>query len=975
MFCGDSLAQLRSVAEMDSATVRLLKGQAGLHSRSSPLPNAPEEGLSTEPELFKLTLPAISATPRGTSTLDAAASSLATKLRAGGAQTERVSAKWRRAHAPVLVRLRKESSRPLAVNAVEALEKRGQALLVREKIRQVRRRSDWPPLEQQLTQALEIQPNNEQLLCERSVARLRQRKITDSIADAKHVLEVNPFSAKGYSQVALGMMFQQRYSEAAEQLVQSLECDPTHEPSAELLGEVLSTIRRTRSYWKPRPEKPNPTFDKVLENRTEFRPADATRPCPPAPAKVQAESHSTIRVAWEVVNDDGGDECFQYELQYTPVDPITAEVSHWRTAYRGIRKFGVLLADLLSDTEYCFRVQASNTVGESLWSGYSRARTAPVPEGYRKAINEIPESWNSLKDDLEDAYRKLYKGPAQGAADELPIDLLWDDLRVELQNSVSVLKQCFRVYTLAGAIDDEPVNVSMLQFRKCLTDLKLIGKEYPQSDMDMIFLRSCQHKISPKSSPTKSGTFPPPKSNSHPPDRVSPLPSMDLANEVRRSLSPPPMLALPSKGAPSVTFAADSKNAMSPAETSLSPSTASPSPPPPMRPPSRPPSRPAWSREGPRDGLWTASVETVPSLATPSLSPLESTRVSIAAQGDALAALESNSDEKKLSQAKFVGAMVRLAAFRAAALKTDAASCGSLGLALAEFVHQQVIPHCDLSLGDAMGATLKDRKVQWVLEKWRDRLAFPYTVYSIIDDEGSMLLMNLTEMLALFRDSGFIDDELCTRRDITNFFAIVNLDDELFEAAGGKHTTDNSLELTLDEFLEVAARVCDAKLRAHPELTSQMGSPPLLGLRWTEVGTTPRNGKRLQHSRLEEALSSALVVPKDLFETFGLEQDGPHPVLPDSFVQVGKRYFKPEEPGFEHPLELWIETLFYPATMAAAKKKVDEESAASPEKKRRMAKRLKSMKKTFDAEIVEDGEAIRTNPNSRTTFGRTSPTL
>jgi hypothetical protein len=152
-----------------------------------------------------------------------------------------------------------------------------------------------------------------------------------------------------------------------------------------------------------------------------------------------------------------------------------------------------------------------------------------------------------------------------------------------------------------------------------------------------------------------------------------------------------------------------------------------------------------------------------------------------------------------------------------------------------------------------------------------------------------------------------------------------------------------------------------------------MGPPPLLGLRWTEVGTsTPRNGKRLQHSRLEEALCSALVVPKDLFETFGLEPDGPNPVLPDSFVQVGKRYFKPEEPGFEHPLELWIETLFYPATMAAAKKKVDEECTASPEKKRRMAKRLKSIKKTFDAEIVEDGEAIRTNPNSRTTFGRTS---
>ena len=42
--------------------------------------------------------------------------------------------------------------------------------------------------------------------------------------------------------------------------------------------------------------------------------------------------------------------------------------------------------------------------------------------------------------------------------------------------------------------------------------------------------------------------------------------------------------------------------------------------------------------------------------------------------------------------------------------------------------------------------------------------------------------------------------------------------------------------------------------------------------------------------------------------------------------------------------------------------KVEQEKAASPAKKSRMTKRLRSLRKTFEAEIVEDAEEFSTSP-------------
>ena len=136
-------------------------------------------------------------------------------------------------------------------------------------------------------------------------------------------------------------------------------------------------------------------------------------------------------------------------------------------------------------------------------------------------------------------------------------------------------------------------------------------------------------------------------------------------------------------------------------------------------------------------------------------------------------------------------------------------------------VTEHIIPFANLSMGDEIGAKLKERNCRWVpetsrdpnshlaltltltptlaltlaltdhphprwvLEKWRDRLAYPFTVYATIEDSGSVSLMDLREFLAMVRDANLIDEGAVSEYRVKQFFAVVNLADELFEAAGG----------------------------------------------------------------------------------------------------------------------------------------------------------------------------------------------
>lgn len=132
-----------------------------------------------------------------------------------------------------------------------------------------------------------------------------------------------------------------------------------------------------------------------------------------------------------------------------------------------------------------------------------------------------------------------------------------------------------------------------------------------------------------------------------------------------------------------------------------------------------------------------------------------------------------------------------------------------------------------------------------------------------------------------------------------------------------------------------------------------------LGVQWVDVGSSkPKGGREWTQPGLVDALRSSMEVSEDEVKSLGLAD-----LKSDDCVKVGDRYLRPKEQGFESILERWIERVYYPILVEVAQKKIAEEKAASPAKKARMMKRLKTLKKTFDAEIVEDADEYTINPN------------
>merc|ERR1711908_141685 len=70
--------------------------------------------------------------------------------------------------------------------------------------------------------------------------------------------------------------------------------------------------------------------------------------------------------------------------------------------------------------------------------------------------------------------------------------------------------------------------------------------------------------------------------------------------------------------------------------------------------------------------------------------------------------------------------------------------------------------------------------------------------------------MNLDEMMSMLKEARVLDDK-CTAREVTTFFVLVNLDDEIF-SNGALNRADSSAVLVFDEFWEITVRICQEKL-------------------------------------------------------------------------------------------------------------------------------------------------------------------
>jgi len=75
---------------------------------------------------------------------------------------------------------------------------------------------------------------------------------------------------------------------------------------------------------------------------------------------------------------------------------------------------------------------------------------------------------------------------------------------------------------------------------------------------------------------------------------------------------------------------------------------------------------------------------------------------------------------------------------------------------------------------------------------------------------GGEETMNLGELVSMLKEAQVLDSK-CTAREVTTFFVMVNIDDELYVNAA-RSRGDSSAELCFDEFWEVSVRICKEKL-------------------------------------------------------------------------------------------------------------------------------------------------------------------
>ena len=212
-----------------------------------------------------------------------------------------------------------------------------------------------------------MSPSDPHLLALRCAVFRKLRDFPRSIADAERLCDLEPRRAGGYSALATTLRHADRFPDAAAALVCALKYEPDDLECTRQLGITVDAIRRHRTFKLGRTKKEAPpalsTFTSRsitvdMENQRVSRfvstpPITLTCCDPPATPEVTAidPAYCTVMIKWKPTAHDGGDEPFEYQVDYSPVDPMSNQIHEWHTAYQGIRRFQLRLADLLPETE------------------------------------------------------------------------------------------------------------------------------------------------------------------------------------------------------------------------------------------------------------------------------------------------------------------------------------------------------------------------------------------------------------------------------------------------------------------------------------------------------------------------------------------------------------------------------------------------------------------------------------------------
>ena len=172
----------------------------------------------------------------------------------------------------------------------------------------------------------------------------------------------------------------------------------------------------------------------------------------------------------------------------------------------------------------------------------------------------------------------------------------------------------------------------------------------------------------------------------------------------------------------------------------------------------------------------------------------------------------------KMGQEEFVHAIVRLGVVCAERNAKAAGRPANMCTCFHDLMKECVKPHAIFELDDELSEALRSRSVRAVFAKHQHGLEEQFKRWSSSDKSlgDSCETMSLNELTVAFKEAKLFD-ELCTPREVTTFFVMVNADDEIYKptgGVGGKDSHSGAAELDYSEFLEIAARMCNEKIPA-----------------------------------------------------------------------------------------------------------------------------------------------------------------
>ena len=218
---------------------------------------------------------------------------------------------------------------------------------------------DWQAMEAHVSKQIAMCEGNVALFSARSRANRKLGKFAQGLRDADVMVNLAPYSAKGHYRRAQVLCEDAKLTAAGESLIKSLSLSgmdgpstdgagfgdlgqlrlgATPHPDAEeeegrpnpecsKFGDVLGGIRRSRSFFQ-QSNKGKPGANLVRElgghglnmRTVDGGQAEAARPpgqCA-SPTTTSVTAHA-INVLWRDVLDDGGDDIFQYDLEWAEV--------------------------------------------------------------------------------------------------------------------------------------------------------------------------------------------------------------------------------------------------------------------------------------------------------------------------------------------------------------------------------------------------------------------------------------------------------------------------------------------------------------------------------------------------------------------------------------------------------------------------------------------------------------------------------